>query len=62
MSKRGSASCVNLAPSSYDTKGEVMASICKERTIEATPEAVWGALRDWGALHERLVPGFVVDT
>ncbi len=39
-----------------------MASICKERTIEATPETVWEALSDWGALHERLVPGFVVDT
>lgn len=39
-----------------------MASIRKERTIEATPEAVWEALSDWGALHERLVPGFVVDT
>lgn len=39
-----------------------MASIQKERTIEATPEAVWEALSDWGALHERLVPGFVIDT
>jgi carbon monoxide dehydrogenase subunit G len=39
-----------------------MASIHKERTIEATPEQVWSALRDWGALHERLVPGFAVDT
>jgi uncharacterized protein YndB with AHSA1/START domain len=39
-----------------------MASIRKERTIEATPEAVWDALSDWGAIHERLVPGFVVDT
>ena len=39
-----------------------MASIRKERTIEASPEQVWDALRDWGALHERLVPGFVVDT
>jgi uncharacterized protein YndB with AHSA1/START domain len=38
-----------------------MASIRKERTIEATPEQVWSALRDWGALHERLVPGFAVD-
>ena len=38
-----------------------MASIHKERTIEADPEVVWDALRDWGALHERLVPGFVVD-
>jgi uncharacterized protein YndB with AHSA1/START domain len=39
-----------------------MASIRKERTIDAAPEAVWDALRDWGALHERLVPGFVVAT
>ena len=38
-----------------------MASIRKERTIDAPPELVWDALRDWGAIHERLVPGFVVD-
>lgn len=38
-----------------------MASIRKERTIEARPEEVWEALRDWGALHERLVPGFATD-
>jgi hypothetical protein len=38
-----------------------MASIHLERTIEASPEDCWAALRDWGALHERLVPGFVVD-
>lgn len=29
--------------------------------IDAPPEMVWDALRDWGAIHERLVPGFVVD-
>ncbi|HEY1355040.1 MAG TPA: SRPBCC family protein [Solirubrobacterales bacterium] len=34
----------------------------KERKIAAAPEDVWDALRDWGAVHERLVPGFVVDT
>ncbi len=39
-----------------------MASIRKECTIEAKPDEVWAALRDWGALHERLVPGFVIDT
>ena len=39
-----------------------MASIQKERTIEVSPEAVWDALSDWGAIHERLVPGFLVDT
>lgn len=38
-----------------------MASIRKEITIDARPDDVWDALRDWGALHERLVPGFVVD-
>ena len=39
-----------------------MASIRKEILIDASPEDVWDAVRDWGALHERLVPGFVVDT
>lgn len=38
-----------------------MASIRKEILIDASPDVVWDALRDWGALHERLVPGFVVD-
>jgi len=39
-----------------------MASIRKETLIEAPPEKVWDAIRDVGALHERLVPGFVIDT
>ena len=39
-----------------------MAYIRKEISIDADPAAVWDALRDWGALHESLVPGFVVDT
>ena len=39
-----------------------MASIRKEILIEARPELVWDAIRDVGALHTRLVPGFVVDT
>jgi carbon monoxide dehydrogenase subunit G len=38
-----------------------MASIHKEITIDARPEDVWDALRDFGAVHERLVPGFVTD-
>ncbi len=29
--------------------------------IEARPEVVWDALRDVGALHRRLAPGFVTD-
>ena len=39
-----------------------MASIRTETVIDAPPEQVWAALREWGALHERLVPGFVTDT
>lgn len=39
-----------------------MASIHKEIMINARPDEVWAALRDWGAPHQRLVPGFVVDT
>ncbi len=39
-----------------------MASIRKEISTTARPDDVWGALRDVGALHTRLVPGFVTDT
>ncbi len=39
-----------------------MATLRKEMHIEARPEAIWDAARDIGALHTRLVPGFVVDT
>ena len=39
-----------------------MASIRREILIEARPEVVWDAVRDVGAVHERLAPGFVVDT
>jgi carbon monoxide dehydrogenase subunit G len=39
-----------------------MASIRKETSIDAPPEDVWAALRDFGAVHERLVPGFVTAT
>ena len=39
-----------------------MASIRKEISTKASLADVWAALRDVGALHTRLVPGFVVDT
>ena len=39
-----------------------MASIHKEILTSAPPDEVWAAIRDIGALHTRLVPGFVVDT
>ena len=39
-----------------------MASIREELSIQARPEDVWAAVRDVGAVHERLAPGFVVNT
>ena len=39
-----------------------MASIRKEIVTTAAPDEVWDALRDVGALHTRLVPGFVLET
>lgn len=39
-----------------------MASVQKEISTRARPVAVWDAIRDIGALHTRLVPGFVVAT
>jgi uncharacterized protein YndB with AHSA1/START domain len=39
-----------------------MASIRKEIRIDASVDRVWDALRDVGALHTKLVPGFVKDT
>ena len=38
-----------------------MASIRKEILIEAPHDDVWAAVRDFGAVHQRLVPGFVTD-
>src|SRR6187455_2365275 len=38
-----------------------MATIHKEILIERSKEFVWDAIRDVGAIHKRLVPGFAVD-
>jgi hypothetical protein len=38
-----------------------MASIRREVSIEVPAERLWDALRDVGALHTRLVKGFVTD-
>ena len=39
-----------------------MASIHKDIPIRAPAHEVWDALRDFGAVHTRLAPGFVLDT
>ena len=38
-----------------------MASIHKDIAINAHPNEVWAAVREFGAVHRRLAPGFVVD-
>ena len=38
-----------------------MASIHKDIPIDAHPDDVWAAVRDFGAVHRRLAPGFVID-
>jgi len=38
-----------------------MSTIIREVVIDADATSVWDALRDFGAVHERLAPGFVVD-
>jgi hypothetical protein len=39
-----------------------MTSIVKEVTIDAPAPDCWDALRDFGALHQRLARGFVTST
>jgi len=38
-----------------------MAAIRRQVVIDEDPDAVWDALRNWDALHERLASGFVTD-
>lgn len=38
-----------------------MASIQKEFVIASSADDVWDAVRDFGAVHTRLAPGFVTD-
>jgi hypothetical protein len=38
-----------------------VASVLRAIAIDTSAETCWAALRDFGALHRRLVPGFVTD-
>jgi len=38
-----------------------MATVHREVEINRSREFVWDAIRDVGAIHKRLVPGFVLD-
>ncbi len=39
-----------------------MASITKRVSLDASADRVWDAVRDFGEVHQRLVPGFVLKT
>jgi carbon monoxide dehydrogenase subunit G len=39
-----------------------MASIRREMAVAARAAEIWDAVRDVGAVHKRLAPGFVTDT
>src|SRR6187549_3180764 len=56
VENRGASICARTR------KEEFMASIRKEIRINAPASQIWDALKDVGALHTRLVPGFVTDT
>jgi len=38
-----------------------MASIYKDISLDASADEVWAAVRDFGAVHRRVAPGFVTD-
>jgi len=38
-----------------------MATVRKEFQLDARPEDVWDAIRDFGAVHKRVAPGFLTD-
>jgi hypothetical protein len=38
-----------------------VATIIRAITIDTDPATAWDALRDFGALHQRLAPGFITD-
>jgi hypothetical protein len=38
-----------------------MASIHKDISLDSRPDDVWAAVRDYGAVHQRVAPGFVTD-
>src|SRR3954453_22762988 len=53
---------IPLSPGRHRPQGKrQMASIHKEIPIEARPDEVWAAVRDFGAVHKRLAPEFVID-
>ena len=51
-----------LTSTSLQPKSHKMASIHKDISIDTPAHEAWDAVRDFGAVHTRLAPGFVTDT
>ncbi|MFB8240864.1 SRPBCC family protein [Kitasatospora purpeofusca] len=47
--------------SSVRTRRTAIATVVQDIVIESGADDVWDAVRDVGAVHERLVPGYVLD-
>jgi carbon monoxide dehydrogenase subunit G len=39
-----------------------MATVVRHVSVTVPPEQAWEAVRDWGAVHQRLCPGVLTDT
>src|SRR5262245_363935 len=52
---------LEMTPVNQGPEGNPMATIHREIEIRRSKESVWEAIRDVGAIHKRLVPGFVID-
>src|SRR5690349_6681570 len=61
-SENGQTGCHCRASVPVEIEGLNMATIVKEFQLRAGADAGWDALSDFGALHTRLVPGFVMNT
>src|SRR5262245_5892166 len=49
------------APLSRATRRHTMATLRKDIAIAGNPIEVWQAVRDFGAVHSRVAPGFLTD-
>src|SRR3954464_12356048 len=56
------ATALLMPPTHLNPRTNPMASIHKDIPLDAAPDRVWDAVRDFGAVHTRLAPGFVTNS
>ncbi len=59
MTKSARVALLATAISTLPSLPANAASVRREILVDRAPEQVWDAVRDFGAVHRRLVPGFV---